>query len=88
MADVTGLAMEIPENGDASYGAALVAGIAAGVFASPAEAVARCVRIVARCAPDPARHALYEELFAIYRDAQQVLAPIDHRLHEFAARCG
>jgi len=86
MADVTGLLIEKPENGDASYGAALVAGIGIGAFASPAEAVARCVRIVGRAEPDTGRHRFYSELFQIYKDAQAALAPIDHRLHKLVAR--
>ncbi len=85
MADVTGLAIEKPENGDASFGAALLAGIGIGVFASPEDAVARCVRIAGRAEPDGARQRLYSELFAIYKDAQAALAPIDHRLHRLVS---
>jgi xylulokinase len=82
LADVTGLAMEIPETADASFGAALVAGIGVGAFASPRDAVARCVRIRHRTRPDAGRHALYGELFGVYREATRVLAGLDRRLHE------
>jgi xylulokinase len=82
IADVTGLTIEKPENGDASYGAALLAGIGVGAFASPEDAVARCVRIAGRAEPDAQRHRLYTELFAIYKEAQAALAPISHRLHK------
>jgi xylulokinase len=85
MADVTGLLIEKPENADASYGAALLAGIGTGIFATPEDAVARCVRIVGSANPDAARHRFYSELFAIYKDAQAALAPIDHRLHGLVA---
>jgi xylulokinase len=85
MADVTGLEIEKPENGDASYGAALLAGIGVGAFASPEDAVAGCVRVEGRAEPDPARHRLYTELFAVYKDAQAALAPISHRLHGLVA---
>lgn len=85
MADVTGLLIEKPENGDASYGAALIAGIGIGAFASPEDAVSRCVRIASHAEPDPARHRFYSELFQIYKDAQALLAPIDHRLHKLVA---
>lgn len=81
MADVTGLTIDCPERGDASFGAALVAGLGVGIFGSPQEAVERCVRLAARCLPDPARHAHYGELFAVYKEAQARLAPLDHRLH-------
>ncbi|HXV22788.1 MAG TPA: xylulokinase [Alphaproteobacteria bacterium] len=85
MADVTGLLIEKPENADASFGAALLAGIGTGIFNSPEDAVARCVRIVGSAEPDAGRHRFYSELFAIYKDAQAALAPIDHRLHALAA---
>ncbi|SMF19302.1 xylulokinase [Tistlia consotensis] len=81
IADVTGLEIERPANGDASFGAALVAGMGVGLFASPREAVERCVRILDRCPPDPERHAFYSQLFGLYKQTQAALAPINHRLH-------
>lgn len=86
MADVTGLPMSIPGNGDASFGAALVAGVGARIFESPQAAVEACVTTVARAEPDAARHALYSELFALYRETQQALVPLNHKLHAFAER--
>ncbi len=82
IADVTGLTVEVMENGDASFGAALVAGIGTGVFASPADAIARCVRRVSVCTPDSKNHDIYSKLFEIYKDAQKQLAPINHRIQE------
>jgi xylulokinase len=81
IADATGLSVERTEAGDASFGAALIAGIGTGVFAGPQDAVAKCVRLLDRCEPDPATHARYAALFEIYRDAQAALAPINHRIH-------
>jgi xylulokinase len=52
-----------------------------GIFAGPEDAVARCVRLLDRTAPDAARHEFYGRLFAIYKDAQAALADINHRLH-------
>ena len=86
IADVTGLTIERTEASDASFGAALVAGIGVGVFASPAAAVADCVRLVESNSPDPVRHAFYTKLFAIYKDAQAALAGINHRIHEVVRR--
>lgn len=82
ISDVTGLPVEVMENGDASFGAALVAGIGVGVFASPEDAVARCVRVQSLCLPDPERHEIYEKFFEVYKAAEGVLAPLNHRLHE------
>ncbi len=81
IADVTGLVVERTESGDASFGAALVAGLGVGVFASPEDAVAKCVRFLDRAEPDAANHEFYTELFSIYKDAQAAIAPISHRLH-------
>ena len=81
IADVTGLTVERIEAADASFGAALLAGIGTGVFANPENAVARCVRLLDRHEPDAANHERYGRLFAIYKDAQAALSPINHRLH-------
>jgi xylulokinase len=81
IADVTGLVVERTEAGDASFGAALIAGVGVGVFGSPEEAVAQCVRFLDPAAPDVGKHAFYSELFGIYKDAQAAMAPISHRLH-------
>jgi len=84
ISDVTGLPVEVMENGDASFGTALVAGIGVGVFTSPKDAVAKCVRVQSTCRPDPERHKVYENFFDVYKAAQAALTPLNHRLHELA----
>jgi xylulokinase len=86
IADVTGLTVERPGNGDASFGAALVAGIGVGFFGGPEAAVERCVTVLDRVEPDAKDHALYSEYFGIYKEAQAALAPLNHRLHEIVGR--
>lgn len=81
LADVTGLTIERPGNGDASFGAALVAGVGVGLFADHRDAVARCVTTLDRNEPEAANRALYDELYAIYREATVRLQALDHRLH-------
>ena len=81
IADVTGLAVERTEAADASFGAALIAGIGAGVFAGPEDAVARCVRLLDTTPPDVDSHEFYTSLFGVYKDAQAALAGLNHRLH-------
>ena len=81
IADVMGLAVERTEAADASFGAALIAGIGTGVFASPEDAVAKCVRLSDTTTPDPDRHEFYGDLFAVYKDAQAALAGLNHRIH-------
>jgi xylulokinase len=86
IADVTGLTVEVMENADASFGAALVSGIGTGVFATPEDAVKKCVRVRGGCTPDLQTHKVYSGFFEIYKAAQAVLAPLNHRLHGLAGR--
>jgi xylulokinase len=51
----------------AAYGAALLAGVAAGEWRDPQEAVAACVRVRATVDPDPAWSEVYAEGYARYR---------------------
>ena len=88
IADVTGLMVERTAAGDASFGAALVAGIGVGMFASPADAVARCVRLLDTTVPDPSAHEFYNQIFGVYKDAQAALAGLNHRLHALVAGLG
>jgi xylulokinase len=80
IADVTGLRVERTESGDASFGAAVLAGIGTGVFAGPEDAITKTVRLLDVTTPDAAVHERYGALFDIYKDAQAALAPINHRL--------
>ena len=51
----------------AAYGAALLGGVAAGVFADAAEAVAACVRVRDTVEPDPEWQRVYDERYARFR---------------------
>ncbi len=88
IADVTGLTIERTQSGDASFGAALVAGIGAGVFTGPEDAVARCVRVLDVTKPQGDPCKFYDELFSIYKEAQAALAGVNHKLHGLAAGKG
>ena len=50
-----------------AYGAALLGGVAGGVFASAEEAVAACVAPAGRVDPDPGWADRYDELYGAYR---------------------
>ena len=54
------------EEGSA-YGAALLGGVAGGIFADVRDAVARCVRVRATVEPDPAWQAAYDDTYARFR---------------------
>jgi xylulokinase len=65
---VLGLPLERTESEEGSaFGAALLAGVRAGIFADAHEAVARCVRVRERIEPDPAWADAYGEGYTRYR---------------------
>ena len=67
-ASVLGIPLEATESEQGSaFGAALLGGVAGGVFADVHEAVARCVRVREVVEPDPAWSAAYPELHERYR---------------------
>ena len=76
VANVFDRPVAVPEPGDASFGAALLAGVGAGVFPDVREAVARCLRIGRTVAPDPAAASAYAQLFSRYRAVHDALAPV------------
>ena len=74
VASVLGLPLERTEVEEgAAYGAALLGGVAGGVFADAHEAVASCVRVRDRVEPDSAWQAAYEEGYASYRELYPTL---------------
>lgn len=77
VASVLGLPLECTavEEGSA-FGAALLGGVAAGVFASAEEAVAACVRVRDVVEPDPAWAEVYRETYPHYRALYPALKSI------------
>jgi L-xylulokinase len=68
LADALGTPVEVTDATESgSRGAALLAGIGAGVYESPAAATAAAVRVVRRYEPDPAGAARLDERYARYR---------------------
>jgi xylulokinase len=80
VASVLGLPLELPavEEGSA-YGAALLAGVAAGVFADAQDAVARCVRVRETIEPRPAWAAVYEDGYARFRALYPAIRAVEGR---------
>lgn len=74
--DVFNLPVAVPSPGDASFGAALLAGTGIGLFSDSRDAVKRCLRIDRELRPDPERAAQYAELFRTYREIHDALAPV------------
>lgn len=65
----------------APLGAAMLAGVGCGDYASVAEAVQVQVQVADRYEPNPRRHALYQESVARYRELYPLLGDYLHRLH-------
>jgi xylulokinase len=78
VASVLGVPLERTSSAEegAAFGAALLGGVAGGVFASLGEAVERCVRIDARVEPDPAWQAVYDEEYGRFRELYPALRPL------------
>jgi xylulokinase len=85
-ADITGKRIVVPEVTEASLlGAALLAGVGAGVFSSLEDAVDRACRTVSAFEPRPERTATYDRLFPIYKDLYDAFIDISGRLATFVA---
>ena len=79
VASVLGLPLErtaASEEG-AAFGAALLGGVAAGVFADAAAAVAACVHVTDRIEPDPAWRETYAGGYARFRELYPALRPLE-----------
>jgi xylulokinase len=59
-----------------ALGAALIAGVATGLWSSIDEATERCVRPSTVFEPVPARTAMYRDFFGIYRQLYEQLRPL------------
>ena len=76
VANVFNCTVAVPEPGDASFGACLLAGTGVGVFSDVRDAVAKCLRISRRIEPDADAAARYAHLFTCYRRIHDALAPV------------
>jgi xylulokinase len=78
-ADILGRPLARPKVTEAgAMGAAILAGVGAGVYSSIGEAVETLIKLERHFDPDMRRHALYEERFARYR----LLYPLSRELQE------
>jgi xylulokinase len=78
VATVLGLPLErTAVDEGAAYGAALLAGVRAGVFADVHDAVARTVRVRDVVEPEPAWHHAYDEGYARFKLLYPTLRPLE-----------
>lgn len=80
LADVLGEQLVKPGVEDASFGAALLAGVSVGVFSDWSAAVRSCVRDVRTIEPDEKRRALYDGYFEEYIGITRALREHNRRL--------
>jgi xylulokinase len=79
-ADVLGVPVAIPAVGEtAVMGAAILAAVGVGAFASLEEGVTAMTSVARRLEPDPAARARYDEGYAVYRALYPALRPLFHR---------
>jgi xylulokinase len=73
-ADVTGKLVSVPrELETTALGAAMLAGVAGGLFASLQEAAAVAVAVAAYIEPNPAHRQAYDDAYALYRAVYDAL---------------
>lgn len=75
-ADVLGITLKTAESSDSSLGSAMLAGIAAGVFKDPADAVKKCVKPKSVTVPNSENTEKYRKVFDEYKKIHDALAPI------------
>ena len=80
VANILNIEILLPETTDASFGAALIAGVGIGVFESEQRAALDCAKIIDRALPEPELVVFYDKLFEIYKDAQKGLEQVNHAL--------
>ena len=76
IADALGIALKTTESSDSSFGSAMLAGIAAGIFKDAEDAVKKCVKEVDITYPNPSNTPKYRAVFDTYKKIHDVLAPI------------
>jgi xylulokinase len=80
VASVLGVPLELTEVEEGSaYGAALLAGVSNGIFASAQEAVDTCVRVRDRVEPNDTWARVYEEGYARYRALYPAVKSLEER---------
>ena len=79
-ADMLGMTLKTTVSSDSSLGAAMLAGIAMGIFKDPSEAVDKCVKVKDVTTPNPENTALYRQIYLRYRAVHDALAPVYHQM--------
>jgi xylulokinase len=85
-ADITAIPVVRPRVTEAAcWGAAILGGVGAGIYASAAQASEETLHLERDYAPDRERQTRYDEHFALYREVYPATVSIHHRLHQGAS---
>ena len=76
VSDALGIKLVEMKYADSSFGSAMLAGIAVGVFENAQKAVEKCNKVVSETIPVAENTAKYRELFKKYKAIQRALEPI------------
>ena len=76
VSDALGIELVEMKHTDSSFGSAMLAGVAVGVFESPQAAIEKCNKVVSSTKPNPENGIKYKELFKKYKAIQKALEPI------------
>lgn len=76
VSDALGLKLVEMKYGDSSFGSAMLAGVAVGVFESPQHALKVCNEVVSETVPNSENTKEYRKVFKKYKAVQKVLEPI------------
>lgn len=80
VADALGIRLACRRESDSSFGSAMLAGVAAGMFKSFADALAVCNSVESYTEPNAENTEQYERLYKKYKAVHDALAPIYHEL--------
>ncbi len=76
ISDSLGITLKQMKYADSSFGSAMLAGIAAGIFNNPEHALSVCNEVVSKTVPDSKNTLKYAKLFKKYKAIQKALEPI------------
>lgn len=79
-ADVLGIELRQNEYSDSSFGSAMLAGVAVGVFSDLQDALNRCNMAITVTKPNRENTAFYEDIYKRYKKIHDALAPVYHEM--------
>ncbi len=80
VSDALGIELVLTENNDSSFGSAMLAGVATGVFEGFEHAINKCTKTVSTTKPNKENSKEYQEIFELYKEIHDALAPVYHKM--------